>query len=372
MISSIALFFGLLFPVNIYSQLVTKIDDLELIPGKINTYYSQGHKEKAEYLQILIEDAVYFYEDLLQDTFDFDLYIFDRRTWKKYTEGVYPIAGYSDDEKRIVMPVFSYYKTQLPEYKSLYGKGYYFLSDFIAIHELGHYITHNQDAKSHSKWSGEFFADLILISYLHEIIPDYKFDDNPAEYFTYLPFKYKRLENFSSAGILNELAYHPKFQELADQIYINHGLSFILKWVDMYKQLNRDIKEGKFDNISFSEEQIFQESIKDIQSIEPEIFIDWNKSMRQTYHSWLLLFCLVMLIGFIRVSNRSYSIFLDHALKTKGIHKIFGVPSIRIWKNIKNVGSRRTKYSLLRISLLRILNLALISSLILSLTLLLS
>jgi len=370
--SSIALFFGLLFPVYAYSQSVAKTDDLELIPGKINTYYSQGQKEKAEYLKILLEDAVYFYEDLLQDTFGFDLYVFDRKTWKKYNEGTYPIAGYSDDEKRMIMPVFSYYKTQLPENELLYGKEYYYLSDFIAIHELGHYITHNQDAKSHSKWSGEFFADLILISYLHEVIPGYEFDDNPAEYFTYFPLKYKRLEKFSTAGILNELAYHPKFQELADQIYLNHGLSFILKWVEMYKQLNKDIKEGKFDNISFSDEQIFQESIKDIQSIEPEIFIDWNKSMRQTYHSWLLLFCLVMLIGFIRVSDRSYSIFLDHALKTKVIHKVFGVPSFRIWNNIKNVKSRRIKYALIRISVLRILYLFLISVLFLSLALLLS
>ena len=370
--SRIVLIIGILSTANLFSKPVSTTGELEFAPGKINTYYSQGHKEKAEYLQILIEDAVYFFEDLLQDTFSFDLYVFDRKTWKKYNEGTYPIAGYSDDEKRMIMPVFSYYRTQLPENEYVYGKGYYYLSDFIAIHELGHYITHNQDAKSHSKWSGEFFADLILISYLHEIIPVYEFDDNPAEYFTYLPLKYKRLEKFSSAGILNELAYHPKFQELADQIYLNHGLSFILKWVEMYKQLNKDIKGGKFDNISFSDEQIFQESIKDIQRIEPEIFIDWNKSMRQTYHSWLLLFYLVMLIGFIRVSDRSYSIFLDHALKTKGIHKAFGVPSIRIWNNIKNVKSGRIKYSLIRISVLRILNLILISALILYLALLLS
>lgn len=370
--SCLALFFGLIIPVCVYSQLVTKSNDLELIPGKINTYYSQGHKEKAEYLQILIEDAVYFYEDLLQDTFSFDLYIFDRKTWKKYNEGIYPIAGYSDDEKRMIMPVFNYYKTLLPENEFLYGKEYYYLSDFIAIHELGHYITHDQDAKSHSKWSGEFFADLILISYLHEIIPGYEFEDNTVDYFTYLPFKKKRLESFNSTGIFNGLAYHPKFQELADQIYLKHGLSFILKWVELYKQLNKDIKEGKFDNISFSDEQIFQESIKNIQSIESAIFIDWNKSMRQTYHSWLLLFCLIMLIGFIRVSDRSYSIFLDHALKTKGIHKVFGVPSFRIWNNIMNVKSRRIKYSLIRISVLRILNLILISALILSLALLLS
>ena len=129
--SRIVLIIGILSTANLFSKPVSTTGELEFAPGKINTYYSQGHKEKAEYLQILIEDAVYFFEDLLQDTFSFDLYLFDRKTWKKYNEGTYPIAGYSDDEKRMIMPVFSYYRTQLPENEFLYGKGYYYLSDFI-------------------------------------------------------------------------------------------------------------------------------------------------------------------------------------------------------------------------------------------------
>ena len=370
--SCIILLFSLFFPLFIFSQSVTKTDDLELIPGKINTYYSQGHRAKAEYLHTLIEDAVCFYEELLQDTFSFDLYVFDRKTWKKHKEGTYPIAGYSGDDNRMIMPVFSYYKIHLPDNEHIYGKEYYYLSDFIAVHELGHYITLNQDARSHSKWSGEFFADLILISYLHEIIPAYAFDHTPAVYFTFLPLKYKKIENFGSAGILNELAYHPKFQELANQIYLKQGLEFILEWVERYQQLNKDIKEGKYDHISFSNEQIIQESIKDIQRIEPEIFNDWNRSMRQTYHPWLILFCLVIVFGLIHVSNDSYSVFLEHGLKTKAYNKVLGVPSIQIWYNLKNVKSKRTKYSLIRMSILRIVNLILISVLILSIALLLS
>jgi len=367
----IILLLGFFLSVNLYSQSVEKNDELEFIPGKINTYYAKGHKEKAEYLKLLIEDAVYFYEELLQDTFSFDLFVLDRKTWKKHNEGTYPIAGYTDDEKSMIMPVFSYYKIQLPDGVSVYGKDYYYLSDFIAIHELGHYITHKQDAKSHSKWSGEFFADFTLIAYLHKIIPRYEFDDKPAEYFKFLPIKYKKLKNFGSASIINELAYHPKFQELADQIYLKHGLRFMIKWLDMYKQLNKDIKAGKFDNITFTNEQIFIESTKDIQSIEPEIFNEWNKTMRQTYHSWLILIGLVILIGIIRISNNSYSIFTTYELKTKRIYRIFGIPVIRIWYNIKNIKSKSTKSKLIRISVLRILNLFLVTILILSIALIL-
>jgi hypothetical protein len=369
--SCIFLFFGFLLSVALYSQSVTKFDDLEFIPGTISTYYAKGYKEKAEYLKILIEDAVSFYEDVLKDTFSFDLFILDRKNWKQYTKAPYPIAHYINDKKRMIMPVFSYYKIHLSDGDSIYGKEYYYLSDFIAIHELGHYITHKQDAKSHSKWSGEFFADFTLIAYLHEIIPGFEFDDKPADYFRFLPLKYKTLEKFGSAGILNELAYHPKFQELADQIYLKHGLSFMHNWLEMYNQLNKDIKDGKFDNITFTSEQIFQNSIKDIQSIEPDIFNEWNKSMRQTYHSWLILFGLVILIGIIGISNTSYSIFTSLELKTRRIHRIFGVPAIRIWYNLKNIKSKSIKYKLIRISVLRILNFFLVTILILSIALML-
>lgn len=369
--SRIILFFGLFLSVNLYGQSVEKIDDLEFISGKMNTYYAQDYDEKAEYLKTLVEDAVTYYENVLNDNFTFDLFVLDKKNWKQYAKAPYPIAHYINDDKRMVMPVISYYKIQLSDGVSVYGKEYYYLSDFIAIHELGHYITHKQDAKSHSKWSGEFFADFTLIAYLHKIIPEYEFDDKPAEYFTFLPLKYKRLENFGSAGILNELAYHPKFQQLADQIYLKQGLSFMLKWLEMYKQLNKDIKDGKFENINYNDEQIFQESIKNIQCIEPEIFNEWNKSMRQTYHSWLILIGLVILTGAIRISNNSYSIFTNHKLKTKRINRIFGVPVIRIWYNLKNIKSKSIKYKLIRISILRILNFFLVTILILSIVLIL-
>ncbi len=370
--SQIVLFIGFLLTVNLYSQSVPIIEELDFLPGKINTYYPDDYREKAEYLKMLIEDAVYYYEDVLQDTFSFELYVLDRKNWRESTEAPYPIPHYKNDEKKMFIPVISFYKVYLSDEDTIYGKDHYYLSDFLAIHELGHYITHKQDAKSHSKWSGEFFADYTLITYLHEIIPEYRFDDKPADLFTFLPLKYKRLKNFGKAGILNELAYHPKFMELADQIYIKLGLSFMLKWLELYRQVNKDIKNGKYEHITLTSEEVFQFSIKDIESIEPYIFSEWNKSMRQTYHPWLILSALVMLFAAIRFSDKSITLFKRLGLHTNRMESLFGIPAIRIWYNLRHIRSKQVKYKLVWISVLRILNFILLTILILFLAILLN
>ena len=46
-----------------------------------------------------------------------------------------------------------------------------FLLGVLLIHELGHYIARKQGAKSHAKWSGEFFADFIQLAYMNKFIP---------------------------------------------------------------------------------------------------------------------------------------------------------------------------------------------------------
>ncbi len=269
------------------------------------------------------------------------------------------------------MPVNSYYKIQLHNDDSLYGKDHYSFTDFIAIHELGHCIARLQGARSHSKWAGEFFADFIMVAYMHEIIPGFEFGSRPAKVFSFLPLKYKGLEEFGSAGIANEMFYHPKFQELANKVFLKHGLDFMFDYLEIYKQLNKEIKEGKFENINVTEEMIFENSIENILSIEPEIFKEWDRGMRQTFHSWLSLFGLMIIIATIRLTDTSYLIFNKLKLKTNRIHKIIGIPSIRIIQNLKNITTRSLKIRLIRIGLLRIINIILVSALILILVILL-
>jgi len=362
---------GFLISNNIYCKDAPNIDQLELISGEIETYYVDGYLEKAEYIKRVIEDAVDFYENLLIDTFSFELFVLDRNTWKQYAEEPFPLPHIITDEKRIIMPINSYFKIQLPAGDYIYGKDYYYFSDFIAIHELGHYISRKQDARSYTKWSGEFFADFIQIAYMHEIIPRFEYNNPAAKLFSFLPLRYKSLEKYGTSGIINGLYYHVKFQELSNYIYLKHGFNFMFDYLKVYKTLNKDIDDGKYENVTVSKEMIYQNSINNIASIEPDIFIEWNRSMRQTFHSWIILFCLVFFIGFIRSTDTSYSIFTSYQLKTKRIYKPFGIATIRIWCNLKNIKSISIKIKLIRISVLRIINCILVITLILCLFLLL-
>ena len=366
--SRIKIFIGVLLSVNLFSQPVTNTSELEFAPGRINTYYSPGHKEKAEYLQILIEDAVCFYENLLQDTFSFDLYVLDRKAWKQTTTASYPVPHYIKEENRMIMPVKGLFKTNLEKGVSLYGKDCYYFSDYLAVHELGHYISNKLEARSYPKWSGEFFPDYINVAYMHEKIPGYKFEEYHTCFFTLFPLRNKSLETYGSGGLF-ELAYHTKFRELAHQIYLKHGISFMFKWIEIWQSINKDVEAGKFKNLEITKEMIFQKSIDNIQIIEPDIFNEWNKSMRHTYHPWLILLCLVILIGIIRLNNTSYSIFTSLDIPTKRIHRIIGVPVIRIWYNLRKIESRRIRFKLISISILRFFNLVLITLFILSLAL---
>ena len=361
----------ILLSTKVYSQKTSYIGKLELISGKIETYYVYGYQEQAEYLQIVIEDAVDFYENLLNDTLSFDLFVLDRKNWRQNTRIPYPLPHYLNSDERIIMPVKSFCKIQLPEVDSIYGKNYFYFSDFIAIHELGHYISRKQGARSYIQWSGEFFADYIQIAYMHEIIPRFKFTNKAAKLFPFIPLKYKTLEKFGSAGIINGLFYHSKFQELADQIFLKDGFNFMFDYLQIYKQLNKEINDGKYETVTVTNEMIFQNSIENILSIEPDIFTEWNRSMRHTFHSWIFLFGLVLLIGIIRLTDTSCSIFNNLNLKTKRIHKIFGIPTIRILNNLKHITSRSLRIRLIRISVSRIINCFLVLALFLLLVILL-
>ena len=369
--SIVLVMISILYSTKIYNQETSYIGNLEQMSGKIKTYFVYGYKEKAEYEQRIIEDAVDFYEKLLNDTFSFDLFVLDRKTWKQYAQLTFPNPHIITDEKSIIMPVTSYYRIQLPEGDSIYGKDYLYYSDFIVIHELGHYISRKQNARSYISWSGEFFADFTQIAYMHEIIPGFEYKNPAVKLFPFLPLKYKSLENFDKCGAIDELFYHVKFQELSTHLYSKLGFNFMFAYLQIYKQLYKDYKDGKFENITVTRELIYQTSIKNMLSIEPDIFNEWNMSMRQTYHSWVFLFGLVLLIGTIRLSNTSYSIFTNLQLKTKKINRIFGVSIIQILHNLKNIAPRSLKMRLIRISVFRIVNYFLILTLIILLVFLL-
>jgi hypothetical protein len=316
------------------------LDKLHLLPGKVETYCSNGCEGKAEYLQELVQDAVIFFQNKLEDTFDIKLLVLNKSDWKLLVGGPYILSGFDKNPDRIEMGINELFKIKLPENDTLYGKGEAFLWDFIAVHELGHYISQRKKVKS-IRWTSEFFADYIMIGFLHEKIPDWELPSSVSTIFKYLPFKYKSLEdfgnNYSRMDPLNYSIYQAKFEELAFKIFEKRGWNFMYEYIDRF---SREI------NPPPDRDHLVELTIAEFQKLEPEIFNEWIKGMRKTYHPLIIFSILLGIVILIRLTDKSFIIFNNSGLKTKKRYKILGVPSLLILSQLKHIEDQKNKLRL--------------------------
>jgi hypothetical protein len=316
------------------------LDKLHLLPGKVNTYCSKGSETKAKYLQELVQDAVIFYQNKLQDTFDIKLLVLNKSDWKSFVGGPYFLYDFAVNPDRIEMGINEIYKIKLPDYKTLYGKNVAFYWDFAAVHELGHYIARRNNAVG-MHWKGEFFADYIQLGFLIEKIPDWHLNTGICRVlFKYLPVKYKTLEdfekNYSRMGPVNMLLYHTKLLELAYKIFKKRGWTFMYQYLDRYK-----IKETTLDRNLY-----LQKTISDFKEMEPEIFNDWILGMKKTSHPFIVLCILIGVTVALKFQDNSFNIFTEQGLKTKKRYRIFGVPTILIISKFRSIDSQKIKRKL--------------------------
>lgn len=316
------------------------LDKLLLLPGKINTYYSKGCEIKAKYLQVLVEDAVLFFQDKLQDTFDIKLLVLNRRDWKLLVGGSYLLQHFNKDPDRIEMGsrINQLYKIKLPENGSLYGKHEAYFWDFVAVHELGHYISQHNKIKGIS-WTKEFFADYIMIGFLLEKIPDFQLPSSISTFFRYMPLKHKSLEDFgfNSSQIdplnLNLTSDQTKFEELAFRIFKKRGWNFMFDYIDRFT----------FTKSPPPDKNHLEFTISEFQKMEPEIFNEWLGGMRKTYHPYLVFFILFAIISIVRFFDNSYSIFTNLGLKTKKRFRTFGIPTFSILSKLRSLENVKIK-----------------------------
>lgn len=322
------------------------LDNLLLLPGKVNTYYSHGCEAKAEYLQELVQDAAKFFENKLQDTFDFKLLVLNKSDWKLLVGGPYILSDFAKDPDRIEMGINEIYKIKLADDRLLYGKKEAYYWDFISVHELGHYISHRNNLFV-LPWMSEFFADYIMIGYLSEKVPEWQFPyEASGVLFRYLPLKFKSLEDlgeyYNRIDPVNYSLYEGKLIDLANKIFKEKGWSFMYEYIERYK-VKPAIDKSKF----------YQKSISDFKDMEPEIFNDWLSGTRKTYHPYLVFFILFALIGIIRLFDNSYTIFTNLGLETKKRFRVFGVPSILIYSKLRKLEDIKIKRKLKLIIALR-------------------
>jgi hypothetical protein len=321
------------------------LDKLLIYSGKVKTFYSTGCESKAKYLQELVQDAVNFYENKLRDTFDVKLLVLNKSDWKLMVGGTYVISDFAKDPDRIEIGINEFFKIKLPRDKILYGKKEAFLWDFIAVHELGHYISH-QNKVTVPSWLGEFFSQYVMIGFLGGKIPEWQFSSELTNsIFKYLPLKYKSLEdlgkNYGQMDPINYSLYETKLLDLANKIYKKRGWNFMYDYLERFT-----IKPTIDKNLLSDRKFISQYFISEFKEMEPEIFNEWFLGMRNTYHPFLVFIILFAIMGTVRFFDNSYSIFTNLGLKTKKRYRIFGVPTLLILSNLKSFKNSKIKRKL--------------------------
>jgi hypothetical protein len=328
------------------------LDKLLVSQGTVKTYYSKGCETKAKYLQELVQDAAKFYENKLKDTFDINLLVLNKNDWKLMVGGPYVISDFAKDHDRIEMGINEFFQIKLNGDRTLYGKKEAFLWDFIAAHELGHYIGHRNNVTTPA-WLGEFFAQYVLIGFLSEKIPEWQFSSGITNFlFKYLPLKYKSLEDlgmhYGRMDPVNYSLYETKLLDLANKIYKKRGWNFMYEYLKRYK-----IKPTINSKLQIDRKLIFQYYISNFREMEPEIIDDWLLGMKKTYHPFFVFLILFSIIGIIRFFDNSYSIFTDLGIETKKRFIILGVPTFSILPRLRSFDNLKNKNRLKLIMLLR-------------------
>lgn len=159
---------------------------LESLPGPVPTYYSPGHRERAETLQGWLRDADEFFQSRLKIAPPFRLAVLTPEHWAAISPGPYGVPFVTDAYGLVVLPavpelavvtqIYSAARTSLPpaaaaELDALgvsYDDAVRQVLDLIGFHEVGHvYIAALGYRNDNTvRWLEELLATYAAYSYL--------------------------------------------------------------------------------------------------------------------------------------------------------------------------------------------------------------
>jgi hypothetical protein len=231
----------------------SKLDSLinlratDKLEGKLQTYYTPGHKDIALEFQTVVTDAINYFESKYSVQFNVKLAVLDSNQWLKE---IYPYGFVFYSNNWLVINTGMNYEG----FKNTYGLQTYYqqldkelkrskltAEDMIksvfmvySIHELGHYfIGKLSKAKSPDNWTNEFSATYISYEYFYNKRPR---ELKSFELFCqvdkdYYSPKYSSISDFNEkyvgTGIANYLWYHSNFYFLVKNLYQCYEKDFI-------------------------------------------------------------------------------------------------------------------------------------------------
>ena len=172
-------------PVNAQSY-----DQLNNLPGhSVQVYYSKGFKERASNIANRVDNAMVYYQQLLDFRPTVNFLVLDTSDWSKYTSfPVYGMPHYSNDNTLVVPAVDNpFWKSFIPPldqlpadlrsiiqdvYKNDKGEiSMQAFFDLLALHELGHAFHFQGGLNMQRKWLQELFVNILLHTYIAENEP---------------------------------------------------------------------------------------------------------------------------------------------------------------------------------------------------------
>ena len=172
-------------PVNAQS-----FNQLNNLPGhSVQVYYSKGFKERAFNIANRVDNAMVYYQQLLDFRPTVNFLVLDTSDWSKYTSfPVYGMPHYSNDNTLVVPAVDNpFWKSFIPPldqlpadlrsiiqdvYKNDKGEiSMQAFFDLLALHELGHAFHFQGGLNMQRKWLQELFVNILLHTYIAENEP---------------------------------------------------------------------------------------------------------------------------------------------------------------------------------------------------------
>ena len=164
---------------------------LDSLPGcRFQVYYSQGNSERARQISQRVDQAIAYYEKLLDFTPTVTLLILSAEDWTKYTRYplVYGMPHYTGDSTLVVAAHDNpFWKSFIPppgqiaeELREPIQEAYTTDSgelsmqaffDLLVVHELGHAFHFQAKLNMQRKWLAELYVNSLLHAYVAEIEP---------------------------------------------------------------------------------------------------------------------------------------------------------------------------------------------------------
>ncbi len=260
-------------------------------------YYSLGHKERAQNIAVFIENAGIYFQNEIGFTPKTKIYILGPQDWKDYAapylievygfphnmEDRLVIAAEDNDFWRSFLPPLD----QLPSAMASHVKksycrpdGSYSMMpffDLLALHELGHAYTAQAALKTHRKWMGELFVNIMLHTYVAEqrpeLLPALETFPNMVVDGGVESYKFTSLEDFEKLyetmgmGPKNYGWYQSKLHSAAKDIYNAGGKDILRKLWDALKLHQEEMSDDEFITMLKME----------VDPVVANVFLNWNR-----------------------------------------------------------------------------------------------